>query len=316
MAVCAGSGGTARGEIGGRRIDGAALAVFGKRRESIIFAAARHTAYPAIAQPTPTCERGPNSGRALACSELLRGEQSPERRAVIYRNRGEAYSWAGQYDLAVSDFDSALVIDPDDVDALYQRGFAFYAMQAHDRAVADTDRLIALGEKAKNYAVYQLRCHALAALGRYDEAIRSCSEQLRPFAREIFYVDRGEVYLLAGQNDRAIEDFDAALKINSKMAHAIFGRGKALFAKQDYAAALEEFSRADLVVRQAVGQPWAMALSKHGPANEALGRRSAAIADFQQALKAQLDLDESKNGLKRLGASSTPITEKPWWRFW
>jgi len=213
-----------------------------------------------------------------------------------------------------------LDVNPNDVEALYRRGWALESMQQHDRAVADANRLIAMGEKANKYAVYQLRCKALAGLVQFDEAIRSCSDQLRPYASHIFLVDRGEVYLLAGQYDRAIEDFDAALKIDKNMNFAILGRGKVLLAKQEYAAALEEFDRANRESMAASGQAWGIALSKRGLANEALGRRHAAIADFQAALKAHSDHAEAKEGLQRLGAATMSPSEsnsrRSWWRFW
>jgi tetratricopeptide (TPR) repeat protein len=217
-----------------------------------------------MAQPASTCERGPNPGRISACNELLRQTQSPDKLAVIYRNRGQAYSWAGQYDLAVKDLSAALEFDPNDVEALYQRAGDFGKVQEHSRALADANRLIALGDKAKNYAVQQLRCRALAGLGQFEEAIRACSEQLRPYPSQIFLWDRGEVLLLAGQLDRAMEDFDVALKIDKNMIHAILGRGKVLLAKQDYAAAREEFDRANRMSVTTSGQAWGMALSKLG----------------------------------------------------
>jgi tetratricopeptide (TPR) repeat protein len=271
---------------------------------------------PVMAQPKPTCEQGPNSGRLSACNELLTQEQSPAKLAAIYRNRAQAYSWSGQYDLAVKDYDAALGIDPKDAEALYGRGSAFLNMQKHDLAVADADSLLAIGEKANKFAVNQLRCRALAALARFDEAIDACSRQLQPFASDIFLVDRGEAYLAAGQYDRAVEDFDAALKIDKHAAFAKLGRGKAMFAKKDYAMALEEFEQANQMMETSSGQSWPAALSKHGLANEALGRGSAAIIDFQNALKQWPNLDESKEGLKRLGAPLASSKERKWWRFW
>jgi tetratricopeptide (TPR) repeat protein len=271
---------------------------------------------PAMAQPKSTCEQGPNSGRISACNELLGQEQSPAKLAVIYRNRAQAYSWSGQYDLAATDYDAALGIDPKDAEALYGRGWAFENMQKYDLAVADADSLLAMGEKANKFAVNQLRCRALAALARFSEAIDACSQQLRPYASEIFLVDRGEAYLAAGQYDRAVEDFDAALKIDAHAALAKLGRGKAMFAKKNYAMALEEFEQANQMMEAPSGQPWPVALSKRGLANEALGRRSAAIVDFQKALSRQSNLDESKEGLKRLGASPATSNRKSWWRFW
>jgi tetratricopeptide (TPR) repeat protein len=258
---------------------------------------------PAMAQPKPTCEQGPNSGRLSACNELLTQELPLAKLAAVYRNRAQAYSWSGQYGLAAKDYDAALGIDPTDAEALYLRGWVFENMQKHDLAVADADTLLAMGEKANRFAVNQLRCRALAALARYSDAIDACSQQLRPYASHIFLVDRGEAYLAAGQYDRAVEDFDAALKVDARAVFAKLGRGKAMFAKQDYAMALEEFEQANQMMESSSGEPWPTALSKHGLANEALGRHSAAIADFQKALKQWPNLDESKEGLKRLGAS-------------
>jgi len=235
---------------------------------------------------------------------------------AIYGSRANAYSSSRQYDLAVKDYDTVLDVYPDDVAALWGRGWALESMQQHDRALADADRLVAMGGPTKEFSVHQLRCRALAGLGRFDEAIRSCSDALQPYAKHIFYVDRGEVYLLAGQYGRAIEDFDAALKIDPSMAFAKLGRGKVMFAKQDYAAALEEFDQANRMMETSSGQSWSLALSKRGLANEALGRRQAAIIDFQKALAEQPELEESKQGLTRLGASPTVVRERPWWRFW
>jgi tetratricopeptide (TPR) repeat protein len=271
---------------------------------------------PAMAQPKPTCEQGPNSGRLSACNELLKQELSPAKLAAIYRNRAQAHSWSGQYDLAVKDYDAALGIDPKDVEALYGRGWAFENTKKHDLAVADADTLLAMGEKANRFAINQLRCRALAALARFSEAIDACSQQLIPYASDIFLVDRGEAYLAAGQYDRAVEDFDAALKVDARAVFAKLGRGKAMFAKKNYAMALEEFEQANQMMETSSGEPWPTALSKHGLANEALGHHSAAIADFQKALKQWPNFDESKEGLKRLGASPATSDGKKWWRFW
>lgn len=255
-----------------------------------------------MAQPAPTCERGPNPARIAACNEMLQQPQPPDKLAAVYRNRAQAHSWAGQYELAIKDLGAALELDPNDVHALYQRAGDFQRMQQHTRALADADRLVALGDKAKNFAVEQLRCRALAGLRRFEEAIRACSEQLRPYASQYFLVDRGEVFLLAGQYDRALDDFDAALRIDKSVIHALLGRGKALLAQQNYAAARDEFDRANRASLAISGQAWGMALSGRGIANEALGQRQAAIADFQSALKVHPNLVEAQDGLKRLGA--------------
>jgi len=205
---------------------------------------------------------------------------------------------------------------------VFERGFTLYSLRQFERAIADADRIIAAGEKGEAFSAYQLRCLALAKLGRFDEALGSCSKQLRRDPWPGALVDRGRVYLLAGQYDNALADFDAALKKDERDYWAILGRGEALLGNRDYTAALQEFDRANNVAWGASGDPWPIAISKRGLANEALGRQAAAIADFQEALRRSPDLDEAKDGLKRLGASPTAPPEprsapqKPWWRFW
>jgi tetratricopeptide (TPR) repeat protein len=258
---------------------------------------------PAMAQPKPSCERGPNPERILACNELLTQERSPAKLAMIYRNRAQAYGWSGQYNLALKDYSTALGVDPKDAEALYGRALVFFNLQKYELALADADALLAIGEKANRFARNQIRCRALAALARFNEAIDACSQQLKLYVSDIFLTDRGETYLSAGQYDHAIEDFDAALKIDTQSAFAKLGRGKAMLAKKEYAVALEDFAQANQIIEVSSGEPWPAALSKRGLANEALGRRSEAIADFQKALERQPNLDESKEGLKRLEAS-------------
>jgi tetratricopeptide (TPR) repeat protein len=268
----------------------------------------------AVAQPdVPACEKGLNSERILACTELLQQERPSENQLVVRKSRGQAYLWSKQYDLAIMDFDAVLEVSPTDVDALYGRGYALFSAHEYERAVADADRLIGIGA---NVAAHQLRCRALAALGNFDEAIRSCTEQLRPYAFYIYLLDRARVYQMAGKYDLAVEDYNTILKVDKSdpvaVSSAVWGLGYVMFAKGNYAAALDEFDQAYRMEGDAAGR--ALALAKRGLANEALGRRLAAISDFQKALREEPDLDESIDGLKRL--SAWPVVEKPWWRFW
>src|SRR5437870_12248045 len=102
-------------------------------------------ATPAAAQPVATCEGGLNPGRILACTELLRADQSPDRAIAIYKNRAQAYRSSGQNDLALKDYDTVLTVSPKEPEAIYGRGWALYSLKFHNRALADADRLIAHG---------------------------------------------------------------------------------------------------------------------------------------------------------------------------
>ena len=64
--------------------------------------------------------------------------------AKAYTNRGNAYGKKGQLDRAIADYDHAIEIVPEDVDAYYNRGNVYRKKGQLDRANADRRRAIEL----------------------------------------------------------------------------------------------------------------------------------------------------------------------------
>ena len=60
----------------------------------------------------------------------------------------------------------------------------------------------------------------------------------------ILHSNRGIAYGKAGDFERAIADFDAALRINPNHVRATINRGNANFAKRDYQSAIADFTQA------------------------------------------------------------------------
>ena len=60
----------------------------------------------------------------------------------------------------------------------------------------------------------------------------------------ILHSNRGIAYVKAGDYDRAIADFDAALRSNPNHVRAHINRGNANFAKRDYDRAIADFGQA------------------------------------------------------------------------
>ena len=54
---------------------------------------------------------------------------------MAYSNRGNAYSWLGQYLRAIQDFDEAIRLDPQLVLAYYNRGDTYLNLREPQRAV-------------------------------------------------------------------------------------------------------------------------------------------------------------------------------------
>jgi tetratricopeptide (TPR) repeat protein len=81
-------------------------------------------------------------------------------------------------------------------------------------------------------------CIGVEALEDYDRAI-----ELNP--RYLIAIDnRGIVYVMLGQYDRAIEDFNAALQISPRTASSLYGRGVAKSKKGDMVGADADIAEA------------------------------------------------------------------------
>jgi tetratricopeptide (TPR) repeat protein len=96
---------------------------------------------------------------------------------------------------------------------------------------------------ARQYNVYRFRssdpdvriagCTALIQAGQ--ETTKNLS---------VIYNNRGTAYDRKGDNDRAIEDYNDAIRLNPNFANAFRDRGLAYYAKRDYDHAIEDFNEA------------------------------------------------------------------------
>ncbi len=169
--------------------------------------------------------------------------------APSYYNRALTRTWvaaaAGRFDDAdaLADFDRAVALKADYVEALSGRGDALRNRKEFAKAVADYDRALAVIEsgaageitaKAFGSRLHDSRCHARAQLGELTAALADCDEakRLQPYSVPI---NRAVVYLRLGRFEEAVADFDAVLKLLPAEAFALHGRGLAKLWKGDAA---------------------------------------------------------------------------------
>jgi tetratricopeptide (TPR) repeat protein/predicted aspartyl protease len=216
----------------------------GYARRGAAFAARREFGR-AVADFTKACELDPANGK-------------------YFLQRGQAQLVLGRQFQAMSDFNEALRLIPDDVDARLSRARLHIA--GHDAASARADLAVAdktaasqsnvrreigslymrlndPGAALVQYnqwvsahdrevdlpEVLNSRCWARALLGtELDKALDDCDEAVRSKPDSAEYLDsRGLVYLRQGKLDKALADYDAALHIEPKQAWSLYGRGLA-----------------------------------------------------------------------------------------
>jgi lipoprotein NlpI len=118
-----------------------------------------------------------------------------------------------------------------------------------------------------------------------DQRIEVCTKALAesglaPSARAHALNNRGFAFNAKGDVERAMADYNEAIKLDPRLADAFNNRGAAEGAKGDLDAALADFDAA-ICINPALGK----ALLNRGLAHQVRGDFDAAIADFDGAIK-------------------------------
>ncbi len=184
-----------------------------------------------------------------------------------YYNRGNAEDELGKYDAAIADYDAAIRLNPDYAKAYNNRGNVKYSLGKYDAAIADYDEVIRL--KPDLAEAYYNRGNAEGKLGKYDAAIADYDEAIRlkpDYAKA--YNNRGNAEGKLGKYDAAIADYDEAIRLKPDDAEAYYNRGNATKALGDVKAEAKEQAEAERYYK-------------------------AAMADFQEAEKINPSLSSS-----------------------
>jgi tetratricopeptide (TPR) repeat protein len=185
-----------------------------------------------------------------ACTALIQsGSETTTNLSIAYNNRGADYKDKGEYARAIQDFDQAIRLDP-----------------AYAQA-------------------YASRCDAHARNGDAARGIKDCDHALGPLkatgtARTNALYGRGNAYYILDQYDRAIQDFDAVLKLQPDDTANWSARGNAYLMKADYDRAIQDYTQSLKLdaTRPAVH-------GGRGRAHAAKGEHALAVRSFDDAIK-------------------------------
>jgi tetratricopeptide (TPR) repeat protein len=220
-----------------------------------------------------------NTDRALA--DLNQAIKLQPTFARAYVNRGLIYIAKGNWSQSLADMNQALQLEPDLAVAYNNRGLFYLHAKDYDQAIADFGQALKL----------------LVDTGDSSKAIRPGGSQLGTFNRDrdiafftvvtefndyIVYINRGVAYLSKSDHDRALTDFNDAIKLRPNQVLAYFNRAAVYFTKQDYDRALDDLKQTIKL------QPdFALAYLKRGSVYHVKGDSDRALADFNQAIKLQ-----------------------------
>src|SRR5579862_7530607 len=140
---------------------------------------------------------------------------------------------------AIADCTEVIRRVPESADAFHERGAAYVRSQQYDRAIADIDAAIRLGDQ--NLAgAHSIRGRARNGLEQWDAALQDFDEAIRlnPKVAQ-FFMFRGVTRNALGEFAKAIEDFNEALRLqpNLPLAYSHRAQAKARTGDKEGAAA-------------------------------------------------------------------------------
>lgn len=135
------------------------------------------------------------------------------------------------------------------------------------------------------------------ALGDYNEAIR-----LNP-KYTVAYYNRGVTWDNKGEYEKAIADYNEAIRLDPKYADAYYGRGNTWGRKSEYDKAIADFNKAIWL-----NPKDAEAFFSRGVAWKRNGELSKTIADYKEAIRLNPKYAEAYNNLAWIQATSPNAT--------
>lgn len=156
---------------------------------------------------------------------------------------GVSHADAGSIDRAISNFNTALAVQPDLLLAYIARAHAYHVLQDYDRALADLDQATAIHPNdgtahAALAQIYSAKHDYAHALPEFDRALELDSEN------PALYVARGLALDSTGDDSGAWRDADRALELKPKMAAARALRGEVYTRRDDVSHAIGEYDEA------------------------------------------------------------------------
>ncbi|MCL2761991.1 MAG: tetratricopeptide repeat protein [Treponema sp.] len=137
-------------------------------------------------------------------------------RAAGYKIRALAYVGNGDLNNAIADLNAAIMDLPNSANLYADRGAVYGEKGDFDKAIADLDK--ALQIKSDSADSYYYRSLAYLGKGNFECAFADCNKALKfsfifEYNQLDAYLIRGFLYGMDGDFDKAITDFEAALRI-------------------------------------------------------------------------------------------------------
>jgi tetratricopeptide (TPR) repeat protein len=228
---------------------------------------------------------------------------------------GNACFFLGDYEQALSHYDRATLVFPEDTDLLIDRAITNEALGRHEAALLDLERVLAIGDHA-----WAFLCRGLVRerLGEGKRALEDYTRAIRtdPGLAEAYY-RRGLLYARGEEYRKACHDQSQVLQLNQQDARAYMARGQARAALGDLQPALMDLDQACILNPHRFEAFYERGLVRHllqnyGEALEDYTRAIALEPTFAPAFLAQGDTYLARGEVEQaIAAYSQAIEHQP-----
>jgi protein O-GlcNAc transferase len=201
--------------------------------------------------------------------------------------RGSVLAEMKQYDAALSSVENALAINPRYAEAHLNKGNLYSELKRYDEAIPAFDRALSLNP---NLGDAWLGCgNVFRNLKRYDEAFAAYDKALalKPDL-ESAWLGRGNVFYGLKRYDEAFAAYDKALALKPDLETAWLGRGNAFHDLKRYDEAFAAYDKA-LALKPDLESAWL----GRGNVFYGLKRYDEAFAAYDKALALKPDLESA-----------------------
>lgn len=158
-------------------------------------------------------------------------------------NKGRSYAEAKSFDAAISCFDSALVLDPENEDVWISKGNSLEKLGRNNEAISCCDR--ALKINSENFKALHNMGLCLSNLNRIEEAVRYYDNALNINPNsEPSWFNKGLCMMKLNRIDEALTSFNKAIEMNPGDIDACIYKGRSLEELGEFEEAINCYGRA------------------------------------------------------------------------
>jgi lipoprotein NlpI len=204
--------------VGAALVQLAGLAIF----DVANFGRSRGALFDAQAGTEAAQRHDPDMAITLYSKAIEAGTLPSETEADVFDARGMARLQKKDWNGGIADFNEALKRKADNAEAHFGLGVAYSSQGNDDAALQEFGRIIEQGGDAGDMLAdaYEARGETYLTLGQYQRGIQDFDEALRRESKDASaHGGRGDAYFYLGQFDKAELDFNAAVTVDTKMPY-------------------------------------------------------------------------------------------------